>query len=141
MARRVRIRGVLAALPSVPAAWLGALAVETSLAAVGLERTLAWIDRVPPRRVRRRPVPVSTHVADTKRVVGIAYRLHVFRGLCLSRSLVEYLVHRRTGTPVRFVVGVRHTSGRNRIEGHAWVEARDARRTEPFEELLVATAG
>jgi hypothetical protein len=133
----------------VPAAWLGALAVETSLARLGFERTLRWIERVPARRLslRRRLT-----VVETKRVVAVAYRLQPFEGRCLSRSLVEYLLHRRGGAAVRFVVGVRRpdtdgTEGTESaagtrapdLEAHAWVEPAASPAGEPFTEILVAT--
>jgi hypothetical protein len=129
------------ALLAVPTAWLSALAVETSLARLGFERTLRWIERVPPRRFsfRRR-----LSVVETKRVVAVAYRLQPFEGRCLSRSLVEYILHRRSGAGVRFVVGIRRPEGTDvgpDLEAHAWVEepASSAPDGETFTELLVAT--
>jgi hypothetical protein len=122
----------------LPVAWVFALAVETSLARLGFERTLRWIERMPPRRLfpRRRPLTV----AETKRVVAIAYRLQPFDGRCLSRSLVAYLLHRRSGAAVRFVVGVRRPNPQGReVEAHAWVEPAGAAQPEPFTELFVAT--
>ena len=128
-----------ALLTTVPVAWLGALAVETSLSRLGFERTLCWIEKVPRRRVLWRR---QLTVVETTRVVAAAYRLHPFQGRCLSRSLVEYLLHRRSGKAVRFVVGVRRPEVAQEadLEAHAWVEERDSSAGEPFTELFVATS-
>ncbi|MEZ4300274.1 MAG: lasso peptide biosynthesis B2 protein [Polyangiaceae bacterium] len=67
---------------------------------------------------------MSTELGE--RLVAVAYRAHLLRGTCRPRSLVQYLLHRRDGTPARFVVGVRRPAandgGPSRIEAHAWVE-------------------
>jgi hypothetical protein len=125
---------------AVPSAWLGALAVETSLARLGFDRTLRWIEKVPRRRLSVRR---QLTVAETKRVVAVAYRLQPFEGRCLSRSLVAYLLHRRDGAHVRFVVGVRRAEDAAEgedLEAHAWVESAGTPGDEPFTELLVATS-
>ena len=55
-----------------------------------------------------------------RRLVAYAYKVHLLRGQCLPRSLVQYLLHRREGVAARFVVGVRRADG---LDAHAWVEA------------------
>lgn len=89
-------------------AWGSIVVVEASLRALGYRRTLAWIEAVPARR-RGEGAP-GTSVALGERLVRQAYRGHVFQGGCLPRSLVQYLLHRRDGTPARFVVGVRRAA-------------------------------
>lgn len=127
-------------------AWIGALPVELSLAALGLSPTLRWIEAVSPARGRPRPSALS--VAEGERAVGRAYRLHLLRGQCLPRSLLQYLLHRRDGTAVHFIVGVRRSAGSSpgelrSIDAHAWVEAAGgerpgARAGEDFEPILVS---
>lgn len=109
-------------------AWAAIPVVEASLRVLGYARTLGWIEALPPAR---RPGGPSVLLGE--RLVGAAYRAHPLAGTCLPRSLVQYLLHRRDGTPARFVVGVRRpdhppaTPPSNdrrdpRIEAHAWVE-------------------
>ncbi|MBI4703702.1 MAG: lasso peptide biosynthesis B2 protein [Deltaproteobacteria bacterium] len=108
------------------AAWLLAPAVEISLAALGLRRTLAWIERFGPRSPWG-ATGIGAH--DGAGLVDRAYRLHLLRGRCLPRALVQYGLHRRDGRPVRFVVGVKRGAAACPapheplpIEAHAWVE-------------------
>jgi hypothetical protein len=127
-------------------AWIGAFPVELSLAALGLSPTLRWIEAVSPARDRRRPSALT--VADGERAVGRAYRVHLLRGQCLPRSLLQYLLHRRDGTSVHFIVGVRRRTGEaagsssaRSIEAHAWVEPAGGERPRggaDFEPLLVS---
>lgn len=108
-------------------AWAAIPVVEASLRALGTRRTLGWIERVPVRRGRD-----GTSVILGERLVAAAYRAHPLPGGCLPRSLVQYLLHRRDGTPARFVIGVRRPDragkggpndpGAPGIEAHAWVE-------------------
>lgn len=121
-------------------AWAAIFVVEASLNTIGYKRTLAWIEAVPARRARRgRP-----SAALGEKLVGAAYRAHAFRGGCLPRSLVQYLLHRRDGTAARFVVGVRRgaiEAERRGIEAHAWVEsaaAADRSRDVGFEPIFEA---
>jgi len=108
-------------------AWAAIPVVELSLRVLGYKRTVAWIEAVPARRYSAR----GSSVVLGERLVRGAYRAHVFRGGCLPRSLVQYLLHRRDGTGARFVVGVRrpaHDPNETRgpgIEAHAWVEPPD----------------
>lgn len=100
-------------------AWLGAPAVELSLAVLGLRRTLAWIEAVPPRSAARATAgsmgrdrerarrPAAVTPSEGSRLVAGAYRAHLLRGQCLPRSLLQYLLHRRDGVAARLVVGVR----------------------------------
>lgn len=131
----------LAALRAAPVAsaaflgraWAAIFVVETSLRVVGYKRTVAWIEGVPAKPPGRAGAPVALG----ERLVRGAYRAHLFAGSCLPRSLVQYLLHRRDGTPARFVVGVRRAAeparssgaasaaGRG-IEAHAWVESLEA---------------
>jgi hypothetical protein len=115
-------------------AWLLAVPVELSLAAAGLKRTLAWIDRLPRARA---PLATSVDIEAAELWVARAYRLQPIGGECLPRSLVQYALHLRDGRPARFVVGVRRRGG---IEAHAWVEAgeRCATRGDDFVPLLVS---
>ncbi|HZO16395.1 MAG TPA: lasso peptide biosynthesis B2 protein [Polyangiaceae bacterium] len=97
-------------------AWVLAVPVEASLAAFGLARTLRWIREIPAGPRRRGAVSVD----EGQLLVARAYQLHLLRGQCLPRSLVQYLLHRREGVAARFVVGVRRADG---LDAHAWVEA------------------
>ncbi len=110
-------------------AWLAAPLVELSLAAWGLERTLRWIEAVP-RASRARPRSLGPD--EARRLVDGIYRYHLLRGACLSRSLLQYALHRRDGTAARLVVGVRravsNSSGQGSLEAHAWVEGPSAQR-------------
>jgi Transglutaminase-like superfamily len=123
-------------------AWIGAFPVELSLAALGLAPTLRWIEAASPARGPHRPSALS--VEDGERAVGRAYRVHLLRGQCLPRALLQYLLHRRDGTEVHFIVGVRRSAdeGAGSIDAHAWVEPAGAGRPaarsgDDFEPLLV----
>lgn len=124
-------------------AWAAIPVVELSLRVLGYKRTLAWIEAVPEKAPPAREagqslpgdvqqsLPRGASVFLGERLVRGAYRAHTFRGGCLPRSLVQYLLHRRDGTRARFVVGVRRptpvpneTRGPG-IEAHAWVETND----------------
>lgn len=114
-------------------AWLAAPVVEASLAALGLQRTLRWVEAVPSGR----PALSAVSPLVGERLVRAAYRRHLLRGSCLPQSIVQYLVHRRRGDSVRLVIGVRRPSAGPRspggasashtppLEAHAWVEAVD----------------
>lgn len=101
--------------------------MQTSLALAGLRPTLRWIEALEPARPGRRASPIG--VAEGSHLVRGAFRAHVVGGECLPQSLVQYLLHRRDGLPVRFVVGVKR-AGRGEaprapgapIAAHAWVE-------------------
>lgn len=103
-------------------AWAAVFVVEASLNTIGYKKTLAWIEAAPQKRPRSVVSP-----ALGERLVSTAYRAHVFGGGCLPRSLVQYLLHRRDGTPSRFVIGVRRPTERRDagMEAHAWVESHD----------------
>jgi len=101
------------------AAWLTAPLVELSLARFGVRRTLRWIETLSKRRRPPRGQPIS--VQSGARAVHRAYRLHLLRGQCLPRSLVQYGLHRAEGLPVRFVIGVK-PPGDGELAAHAWVE-------------------
>jgi hypothetical protein len=114
--------------------------VQASLALVGLRSTLRWIEAVEPasgsqrsgsrwgprpRAPGRGAPPIG--VAEASILVRGAFRAHVVRGECLPQSLVQYLLHRRDGLSVRFVVGVRRAGpvppGHGAaIAAHAWIE-------------------
>ncbi len=97
-------------------AWLAAPWVELALSGAGLETTLRWVERGAPGR------GLGLGLAEGERAVALAFRAHPwFRGRCLSRALVQYWLHRRDGTPARFVIGVRRQEGE--LDAHAWVEA------------------
>ncbi|MBW2527411.1 MAG: lasso peptide biosynthesis B2 protein [Deltaproteobacteria bacterium] len=138
-------------------AWLVAPAVELGLAWAGLHRTLRWIERTAPVHGPAPEGRGSVDAARGARLVDRAYRLHLVRGQCLPRALVQYWLHRRDGTAVRFILGVRKASRttdaepqgdrRETIEAHAWVEpledeaaAPTAAGGEGFEVLLVREA-
>lgn len=122
-------------------AWAAILVVEASMNTVGYKRTLAWIEAVPASSSRR-PGP-SVELGE--RLVRAAYRAHAFRGGCLPRSLVQYLLHRRDGTAARFVVGVRRAvrqSSPRGIEAHAWVAPPEMEpRDESFATIFETEAG
>jgi len=118
-------------------AWLGAPVVELSLAVAGLRRTLGWIEAFP---VSAEPRHEAVSVKEGERLVRGAYKAHIFGGRCLSRSLVQYLLHRRDGTSARFVVGVRRPE--STLDAHAWVEgASDPPANPEFQSILVAGPG
>jgi hypothetical protein len=110
-------------------ACLAAPAVRASLAFAGLRPTLRWIEAFPPAARRRAP-PVG--VIEGERLTRGVLR-HLVGGECLPQSLLQYLLHRRDGLPVRLVVGVRRRSdAASDIDAHAWVEdAREPPSTEP----------
>lgn len=136
-------------------AWLGAPVVEGLLATYGLGRTLQWLERTAPANgtTAEDAAAAPDKVGPTRGalLVDQAYRFHLLRGECLPRSLLQYWLHRRQGTPVRFIVGIRHAAGgdagpQGALEAHAWVEglaSRAAPRPESgtFETLLVREAG
>jgi hypothetical protein len=100
--------------------WLGAPLVRASLALGGLQATLRWIEAIPPARRTRRGVGV----AEGERLIQGVFRHHFVGGECLPRSVLQYLLHRRDGMPVRLVVGVRRdTAASGGLAAHAWVEA------------------
>ncbi len=111
-------------------AWVTAPLIELSLAVLGFHRTLQWLEATSsagatnssPRPGRR----VSP--ADGERLIGGVYQLHFVRGRCLPRALLQYWLHRRAGTPVRFVLGVKAPawSEPTPLEAHAWVEPLEA---------------
>jgi hypothetical protein len=123
-------------------AWLAAPVVRASLAVLGFESTLRWVEAVserPPTGGRTahaghaggsapRP-PVS--VTEGSALVRGAFRVHAALGLglgrdrgdCLPQSVVQYLLHRRDGVPARLVVGVKRLDRGAAIAAHAWVEA------------------
>jgi hypothetical protein len=117
-------------------AWLLAPWVEASLALVGVKRTFEMVDGLAARAAGS-AVPVRSalrdadprDVARARQLVDWAYRLHVLRGECLPRSLLQYGLMRSDGANVRFVLGVakRASDGAQPVHGHAWVEggARD----------------
>lgn len=128
-------------------AWLAAPVVELSLAALGLRRTLAWVEALP---ARRRRTSAFVEVGAGERLVRGAYAVHFVRGKCLPRSIVQYALHRRDGAAARLVIGVR----RGRASGdpdadvaglsaHAWVEAAGGppRHADDFAPILVAGGG
>lgn len=101
-------------------AWLGAPLVRASLALVGLRSTLRWIEAAPP--ARRRDARL-VDVEEGRDLVQGAFRAHVVGGECLPQSVVQYLLHRRDGLAVRFVVGVKREEDDGTIAAHAWVDA------------------
>jgi hypothetical protein len=102
----------------VARAWLAAPAVEVSLKLVGVRRTIAWMDAVPSGR--RRDSAVSVELGTE--LIGRVYRAHFVGGECLTRSLVQYLLHRRDGAAAKLMLGVRRPGGTG-LEAHAWVES------------------
>lgn len=107
-------------------AWAAIFAVEASLNTLGYRRTLAWVEAVPASRSRRRRLSVELG----ERLVRTAYRAHAFRGGCLPRSLVQYLLHRRDGTAARFVVGVRRATSGDRSGATSGDRSRATSRAE-----------
>lgn len=105
-------------------AWLGAPVVRASLALAGLQATLRWIKAVPALRPARRRVGV----AEGEQLVRGVFRHHFVGGECLPQSVLQYLLHRRDGLPVRLVLGVRREGGlagagpSSGLAAHAWVE-------------------
>jgi hypothetical protein len=145
---RTAVRRVLEsraeALRFASRAWPCAFVVQGSLAALGLRRTLRWIEAVPARRGGPRFDAVT--VVEGAQLVDRVYRVHAVRGACLPRSLLQYLLHRRDGVRARLILGVRRRRGdaAGGLEAHAWVEAPAASaQTSPrdaFASLLVSGA-
>jgi len=101
-------------------AWLGAPLLRASLAFAGLEATLRWVESLPAARGREAARRVG--VEEGERLIRGVFRRHFVGGECLPQSLLQYLLHRRDGLPVRFVVGVRRAGDGDAIAAHAWVE-------------------
>jgi Transglutaminase-like superfamily len=124
-------------------AWFGAPLVRASLALAGLQATLRWIEAVPvTRRARDR-----VGVAEGERLIHGVFRHHFVGGECLPRSVLQYLLHRRDGLPVRFIVGVRRDdrqptlAPRGGLAAHAWVEdGHEAGASSAFTPIFVAEA-
>lgn len=115
-------------------AWLGAPVVRASLSVAGLARTLRWVEAVAPRAQR----PGAVGVEEGEALVRAVFRRHFVGGACLPQSLVQYLLHRRDGLPVRFVVGVQRVE-RGAVDAHAWVEDHEPRAGE-FAAILATGA-
>jgi hypothetical protein len=105
-------------------AWLGAPLVRASLSLVGLRSTLRWVE-ASSRQARRRAHARGVGVEEGRALVRGAFRAQGAGG-CLPQSLVQYLLHRRDGLPVRLVVGVKRPGPGSGIDAHAWVEAAEA---------------
>ncbi len=99
-------------------AWLAAPVIQGSLTLLGLRTTLRWVEAIPAGK-RRRGTP---GVREGEALVRGAFKVHVVKGECLPRSLVQLLVHRRAGLPARLVVGVHRPALGERLEAHAWLE-------------------
>jgi len=99
-------------------AWLVAPLVRASLAVAGLRATLRWVEAVPATRSTR-AARRRVGVAEGEQLICGVFRHHFVGGECLPRSVLQYLLHRRDGLPVRFVVGVRRDEA---FAAHAWVE-------------------
>ena len=113
-------------------------AVELGLATLGLKRVLHLLDRVP---ARAQPDARAVTVEEGARLVDNVYRVHLVRGACLPRALVQHVLHRRDGVPARFVVGVRRDGDADHgVGAHAWVEEAppaSSQRTRRFAPILV----
>jgi len=101
-------------------AWLAVPVVELSLAVVGVRGTLRWMELLPSAGAARSARTV-TSVTEGARLVRAACRRHPLAGACLPQALLQYLLHRRDGVPVRVVIGVRRDDAD--LDAHAWVEA------------------
>lgn len=128
----LRPRAALHAVRFGAVAWALAPMVEASLGAVGLKRTIGWLERLTARGGRG---PEAVDLDLGERVVRRAFRAHIgLRGLCLERALVQWAAHRLEGTPARFVIGLRdgarHT-GEDGVQAHAWVELGNDESTSP----------
>jgi hypothetical protein len=124
-------------------AWLLAPAVEVSLGSLGLDRTLLWLDALCGGRGARHVVAGGrVGVRAGEGLVRRAYRAHpLLGGLCLSRSLVQYALHRYDRTPARLVIGVRRAPD---LDAHAWIEEGSApapAHAAGFARLLVREIG
>jgi hypothetical protein len=100
-------------------AWLAAPVIRGSLALVGLRSTLRWVESLPAKQANDGSL---VGVDEGRTLVQGAFRAHVVGGACLERSLVQYLLHRRDGLPVRLVLGVKPPT-EGELDAHAWVEA------------------
>jgi Transglutaminase-like superfamily len=124
-------------------AWALAPAVELLLATLGVKRTLAVLGplrgrAIPPSREDQAKV----QVVEGAKWVDRAYAVHVLRGRCLPRAVVQHVLHGLDGTPSRLVIGVRRdTEGSHpAVQAHAWVDdgaGPGAGTPEGFAEILV----
>lgn len=86
-----------------------------------------WIESLPVdawMRAADARVSGSTRVgslADLDRVTDpVLRRWWPTRTTCLPRALARYVMARRRGVPVTFVMGVREVNGQ--LQAHAWIE-------------------
>lgn len=133
-------------------AWAIAPAVELLLATLGVKRTLTLLG--PLQRGRStRPWPKAHATVSSKVQVGEgaawvdrAYAVHVLRGQCLPRALVQHVLHGLDGTPSRLVIGVRRDTEGSvvGVQAHAWVDEGTAPAegsAAGFAEILVVGRG
>jgi hypothetical protein len=101
---------LLVSLVLLPFFWLG-------LRLAGLQRCLAWLDRLP---VARRAPLTQAEAAALGVAVNRAANHVLGPASCLTRSLLLHWLLRRYGTTSDLRIGVRRENGE--FAAHAWVE-------------------
>jgi hypothetical protein len=115
--------------------------VRLALRLLAMPTLLAWATS-PLGKNRQHRVGLN----ETVRLVDsvLALRFTVWRPNCLTRSLVLARMLRRSGHPVRVVIGVEN--GGQGLQGHSWLElngrpfAEDGDPNDQFREILVSPA-
>jgi hypothetical protein len=115
--------------------------VRLGLWLLSMRKLLAWAT-VPLGKNRQHHVGLN----ETVRLVDsvLALRFTVWRPNCLTRSLVLARILRRSGHPVRVVIGIEN--GGQCLQGHSWLEldgrpfAEDGDPNDQFREILVSPA-
>ena len=94
------------------------LLVEVALRRYALDEALR---RLTPREIRQEAITSEIDLLDTLAAHVLRNRAHP-RNTCLQRALSRYVLFRRRGVDVDFVMGVR--PGEGPVTGHAWLELR-----------------
>jgi len=92
------------------------LAARLSLRFLGFAKTLKMIKRVTPNHPSAQPDELL--VLQTIQRLKVVAALFPGRFACLERSVVLFVLLRRTGLPVELRIGVQP----HRFRAHAWVE-------------------
>jgi Transglutaminase-like superfamily len=94
-----------------------------SIAFKHIERFLSrhWDDQNLGRNDHEREIEIQEISVFRRSILRAASALPC-ESLCLSRSIVEFIMLRRRGIPAVILVGARF-SGSSSLEAHAWVEA------------------
>jgi hypothetical protein len=136
--------------------WLLAAPMSAALSLAGFRRTTALLAKVPSLAfgVRSGDDRRQVKVERAEELVQRAFRWSPARwsaadGGCLPRSMVQYAVHRLSGSDVRLVVGVRReadSASRDPgappgLDAHAWIEDRARPRSDVSHAVIFAMPG